>query len=77
MKVPFSDFSPMHNEVSEQIKDAFAQVYDKGWFIGGEACSLFEQEFAAYCGAEFCIGCGNGLDGYFCRCLYCAYSSNF
>jgi len=62
MKVPFSDFAPMHSEVSEQVKNAFSSVYDKGWFIGGEACTAFEKEFADYCGAQFCIGCGNGLD---------------
>lgn len=62
MKVPFSDFAPMHGEVSEEVKNTFGAVYDKGWFIGGEACTNFEKEFAAYCGADFCVGCGNGLD---------------
>lgn len=62
MIVPFSDFSPMHTEVSEQILNAFRDVYEKGWFIGGEACTDFEREFAKYCGTDFCVGCGNGLD---------------
>lgn len=62
MKVPFADFGPMHSEVDSQVKKVFADVYDKGRFIGGEYCEKFEQEFAEYCGAEHCVGCGNGLD---------------
>ena len=31
-------------------------------FIGGEECRLFEQEFAAYCGAKHAVGVANGTD---------------
>ena len=40
-------------------------VYEAGWFIRGERVTQFEKEFAAYCGAKYCIGCGNGLDALF------------
>ena len=62
MKVPFADFTPMHREVEAQLTRCFQDVLERGWFIGGENCRLFEQEFAAYCGAAHCVGCGNGLD---------------
>jgi len=35
---------------------------DSGWYIAGEKVDAFEREFAAYCGAQYCIGVGNGLD---------------
>jgi dTDP-4-amino-4,6-dideoxygalactose transaminase len=62
VKVPFADFAPMHNEIRLQVLEAFENVYDNGWFIGGRHCKSFEEHFADYCGVDYCIGCGNGLD---------------
>lgn len=62
MKIPFSTFSNMHGEIRNEMLAKFEQMYDAGWFIQGEECALFEEEFAAYCGAKHCIGVGNGLD---------------
>lgn len=62
MKIPFADFAPMHEEVREQMLQKVQDVYDKGWFIGGENCAAFETHFAEFCGAPYCVGCGNGLD---------------
>ncbi len=62
MKVPFSDLTFMHQEVKEEMMCKFEKVYDKGWFILGEEVRLFEREFADFCGAKYCVGCGNGLD---------------
>ena len=65
MKIPFVSFEPMHREVDAELKNALLSVYEAGWFIRGELVTQFEQEFAAYCGAKYCIGCGNGLDALF------------
>jgi len=62
MKVPFATFQLMHEEIKEEIKEKFDAVYSKGWFIQGEEVAKFEEEFAFFCGARYCIGCGNGLD---------------
>jgi len=62
MKIPFSTFSNMHNEIREEMLNKFEQMYDAGWFIQGKECECFEREFAAYFGAKHCIGVGNGLD---------------
>ena len=62
MMVPFADFTPMHREIRDEMIRTFSDIYDKGWFIGGEPCTAFEEEFARYCGTEYCVGCGNGLD---------------
>lgn len=52
----------MHQEISLEMKNKFSEIYDKNMFIQGQETALFEEEFAAYCGAKFCVGCGNGLD---------------
>ena len=33
-----------------------------GWYILGPEVEAFEREFAAYCGADHCVGVANGLD---------------
>lgn len=62
MKVPFVSFEKMHNELKEDLLNGFAEILDRNWFIAGEADKKFEKAFANYCGSEYCIGCGNGLD---------------
>lgn len=62
MDVPFVSLEYMHNEIKEEMQEAVLDVIKKNWFIRGEYCERFEQEFAAYCGAKYCVGCGNGLD---------------
>lgn len=61
-KVPFVDFKPMHDELREQLDAAYRRVTDKNIYIQGEECAAFEKEFAAYCGARYCIGVATGLD---------------
>lgn len=65
MKIPFVSFEAMHNEIKEEMLQAFQDVYDSNWFIQGKQLELFEQEFADYCGTKYCVGCGNGLDALF------------
>lgn len=60
--IPFVSFEKMHAEIRSQLDDKYNKVMNKNWFIQGDECKKFEEDFAAYCGAEYCIGCGNGLD---------------
>ena len=65
IKVPFADFRPMHDEIRGKLDEAFQRVMNSSSFIQGKECQLFEDEFAAYCGAKFCVGVGTGLDALF------------
>lgn len=38
------------------------EVLRSGWYILGKEVSSFEQEFAAYVGAKYCVGLASGLD---------------
>lgn len=62
MKVPFATFLPMHNEIRKDLDKAYNQVLDRSYFIQGEECTKFEEEFAEYCSAKYCIGVATGLD---------------
>lgn len=58
-------FLDLH-KINEPYEAAFQQkmksVLDNGWYILGDEVKTFESNFANYCGTQFCIGVGNGLD---------------
>lgn len=60
--IPFYDLNATHREHGTALIDAFRRVLNSGSIIMGQELASFEEEFAAYCGASFCIGVGNGLD---------------
>mgnify|MGYP001031404999 CR=1 FL=1 len=62
MHVPFVTFLPMHNEIRDMLNTAYNKVVDKSYFIQGEECKNFEEEFAEYCGVKYCVGVATGLD---------------
>lgn len=62
MEVEFLDIKATYTELKREIEQAFYDVMESGWYILGKQVSLFEQEFAEYCGVKHCIGVGNGLE---------------
>ncbi len=62
LKIPFVSFIPMEKELNDELRDAFDRVLNRSWYIGGAEDEAFEKSFAEYCGTEYCVGVGNGLD---------------
>lgn len=62
MKIPFVSFEKMHKEIEQEILKKFQEVYENNIFIKGNELENFERNFSNYCGTEYAIGCGNGLD---------------
>lgn len=60
--IPFLDLKAINGQYREELIAAATRVIDSGWYIQGQEVAAFEQEFAAYCGTEHCIGVANGLD---------------
>jgi dTDP-4-amino-4,6-dideoxygalactose transaminase len=60
--VNYIDLYPIHNPLEGDFKRKFSEILEKNWFVLGEEVEKFEEEYAKYCGVEYCIGVGNGLD---------------
>lgn len=60
--IPILDLAPAYRELKEEIDAAVTRVSASGWYVGGPEVASFEDAFAEYCGAQHCIGVGNGLD---------------
>ena len=60
--VAFLDLKAGYIEIKDELDAAYQRVMDSGWYILGAELEAFESEFAAYCGASYCVGTGNGLE---------------
>lgn len=61
-QIPWVSFIPMQKEIEQDILSKFKEMYDRSIYIQGDEYSLFNKEFAEYCGCKYAIGVGNGLD---------------
>jgi dTDP-4-amino-4,6-dideoxygalactose transaminase len=62
MSIPFLSLREVNARYSEELKAAACRVIDSGQYVLGEEVAAFEREFAAYCGARYCVGVSNGFD---------------
>ena len=60
--IKFLDLYKINNRFRDAFETSFKVSLDASHFILGDNVSKFENEFAQYCGAQYCIGTANGLD---------------
>jgi dTDP-4-amino-4,6-dideoxygalactose transaminase len=61
-KVPFLDLKAHHDPIRTEVMAAMNEVIDANAFAGGPFVARFEEAYARYCDAKFCVGVGNGTD---------------
>lgn len=49
-------------QYQEEFEQKALEVLRSGWYVLGKEVSSFEEEFAAYTGAKYCVGLASGLD---------------
>ena len=62
MKVPFLDLKSGYNEIQNELDSKILKVLHSGQYIGGPAVKAFEDNFANFVEAPYCVGLANGLD---------------
>lgn len=62
IQVPFVDLKAQYATLREEINAAVMNVLESAYFVGGPILDKFEREFAAFVGAEYCVGVANGTD---------------
>jgi dTDP-3-amino-3,4,6-trideoxy-alpha-D-glucose transaminase len=62
MTIAFFPLAQMLAAIRGELDAAFDRVVTGGQFVLGREVAAFEEEFAAYCGARYCVTVGNGLD---------------
>lgn len=62
MKIPFLDLATPHSELKDELVSVFETALSTAQFIGGPMLQGFEQDFARYSDARYCVGVGSGTD---------------
>jgi dTDP-4-amino-4,6-dideoxygalactose transaminase len=60
--IPFLDLKRINEPYQVAFQEKLVSVLESGWYILGNQVKEFEANFATYCGTQYCIGVGNGLD---------------
>ena len=60
--VPFVDLVAQYDSIAGEIDRAFHEVTASAQYILGARVERFEEEFAAFVGADHAVGVGSGLD---------------
>ncbi len=62
MGIPFVNLHAQYTEIKEEVEQAVYEVLESQNFILGPKLQAFEEEAAAYLGAQYAIGVANGSD---------------
>ncbi len=62
VSVPFLDVRAATQETEVEVLEAVQRVVRSGWYLQGDETAAFEREYAAFTGAKYAVGVGNGLD---------------
>lgn len=57
-----NNLSKLYERHKEEFDQAAISVLASGWYVLGQAVEKFEEEFASFIGAEYCVGLNSGLD---------------
>jgi len=60
--IPFLDLVAVHRELRDELVDVLTTALKSAGFIGGPMVQGFEEDFARFSEAKFCVGVGNGTD---------------
>lgn len=62
MAIPFLSLKELNKTYTDELKRAFSDFLEKGFYMLSDNVRQFENEFAEFCSAPHCVGVANGLD---------------
>jgi dTDP-4-amino-4,6-dideoxygalactose transaminase len=60
--IPLVGLFDQYLQIKPEVEKAIERVLSSTQFVGGAELRAFEEEFAAYCEVESCVGVANGTD---------------
>lgn len=62
MEIKCNVLDRQYQKYAEEYKKAAIGVLESGWYILGERCRRFEEDFASFIGSKYCVGLNSGQD---------------
>ena len=56
MNVPLMDLKKQYSSIKHEILPTISDLLESTQYVLGKEVTAFEEEFAAYCGADGCCG---------------------
>ncbi|MDO5971120.1 DegT/DnrJ/EryC1/StrS family aminotransferase [Flavivirga aquimarina] len=69
--IKFLNLREINRQFEKELKEAASRVIDSGWYLLGKELNTFEDNYAKFCDAKYCVGVANGLDAL--RLIFKAY----
>ena len=60
MKVPFLDLKAQFRVIKNEVESSLQEVMENTAFASGPFVQKFEEEFAEFCGAKYCVAVNSG-----------------
>ncbi|GAH83231.1 unnamed protein product, partial [marine sediment metagenome] len=70
MNILLVDLKAQYQNIKPEVDLAISRVLSKGFYVMGKEVEAFEEEWAEYCKAKYCVGVSSGTDA-----LYLALSA--
>ncbi|MBQ0050174.1 MAG: GNAT family N-acetyltransferase [Bacteroidales bacterium] len=61
-RIPYLNLKAINDRFQPRLGEVVERVTRSGRYLLGDEVKDFEKHFAAYCGTDYCIGVGNGLE---------------
>ena len=61
-RIPLIDLGHAMAGIRQDIDRAVKRVLNSGRYLRGEETTKFEEEWADYCGQQYCVSCASGTD---------------
>ena len=62
LNIEYENLALSNSRFINDLEAASSKVIRSGWYVLGKEVQAFEEEFASWVGAKYCIGVANGLD---------------
>ncbi len=60
--IEYENLKKVNEKLFSKYENSFREFTASGWYILGKNVSIFENEFASFCGAKYSVGVASGLD---------------
>ncbi len=60
--IEYENLHKLNQRFAHDFRNKLEEVLSSGQFILGNQVKEFENQFAKYCDAKYCVGVGNGTD---------------
>lgn len=60
IEIPAEDITRQFQDIKDEVTAAILEILPTGKFVLGPVLTAFEEEFAAYCETDYCLGISSG-----------------